>query len=81
MAMYKKYQRINLCDVLDEKQITATRNDLMELSKDEQKKYLPYIERYILVAIRERFPNIPKSTLRKKCLRIARKEFAFAYSP
>lgn len=79
--MYKKYQRIELSDLLDEKQIVAIRNELMEMDKNEHRKYLPYIERRISAAIRERFLDIPKSTLRKRCLRIAHKEFAFAYSP
>lgn len=79
--MYKKYQRIELSDLLDKKQIVAIRNELMEMDKSEHRKYLPYIERRISEVIRKHFPDIPKSTLRKRCLRIAHKEFAFAYSP
>lgn len=77
--MYKKYQRINITDILDERQISITKKELAALSTDERQKIMPYIEHYILLAIRERFPDILKNTLRKKCLRIARKEFAFAY--
>lgn len=77
--MYKKYQRIKLSDILDERQIAINKNELLALTPQERQKLMPHIEHYILVAIRKRFPDIPKNTLRKKCLRIARQEFAFAY--
>ncbi len=77
--MYKKYQYINLSDILDEQQIAVIKSEFAALPQDEQQRLIPYFEHYISVAIRERFPDIPKSLLRKRCLRIAHKEFACAY--
>ena len=77
--MNRRYRRIKLTDILDEEQIDVSKSELSLLSERERRKIMPYIEHYILVAIRERFPDISKNSLRKRCLRIAHKEFAFAY--
>lgn len=77
--MDRQYREIKLADILNEGQIAVSKSELSLLSERERQKIMPYIEHYILVAIRERFPDISKNSLRKRCLRIAHKEFAFAY--
>ena len=77
--MVRQYRKIELADILDERQIAVSKSEFALLSENERLKVMPYIEHYIMVAIRECFPNISKKSLRKRCLHIAHKEFAFAY--
>lgn len=77
--MDRQYRRIKLADILDERQIAVSKSEFALLSENERLKVMPYIEHYIMVAIRERFPNISKKSLRKRRLHIVHTEFAFSY--
>ena len=71
-------RKIELKDLLTENQIAELKNGLAEMPQKERESVMPYIRHYIAAAICERLPDIQKISLRNLCVRIVRKEFAFA---
>ncbi len=73
-----KNQKIGFQDLISENQISELKQGLADMPQKEREAIMPYIRHYIAVAIRERFPDIQKTSLHNLCVRIERKEFVFA---